>query len=418
MTDGTKCKTCDDSGCDAKNKRPGEEEAEYRERQALKLRMCGIKHKIIVLSGKGGVGKSTVAVNLAASLCMAGKSVGLLDIDIHGPSIPKLLHIEGAQVQGTGNSLLPVQVGDGMRVMSIGLLLGESDDAVIWRGPLKYTVIKQFLRDVEWGDLDYLIVDSPPGTGDEPMAVIQLIGEADGAIIVTTPQELALQDVRRSIIFCRQLKLPILGVIENMSGLRCPHCHQEIDLFGSRGGQHMAAQYGVPFLGEIPIDPEVVISGDKGMPFVQACSHSETSRAFARVVRPLLERDLPPVAAQPTADKGDSLKVAIPVAQGVLCLHFGHSEQFMLFDVDPSARAICNCQSLTPPPHEPGVLPRWLHEQGANVIITGGMGARAQSLFAENGIDVIVGAASGEPEQVVRAYLEGTLQRGANICDH
>jgi len=419
MTNEPKCNTCDDNQCNGKNQHPGEKEEEFLERQALKSRMCGIKHKVIVLSGKGGVGKSTVAANLAASLCMAGKTVGLLDIDIHGPSIPKLLHIEHVPVRGTENSIYPVEVGNGLKVMSIGLLLGERDDeAIIWRGPMKHSVIKQFLRDVEWGDLDYLVVDSPPGTGDEPMTVIQLIGDADGAIIVTTPQELAVQDVRRSIMFCRQLDLPILGVVENMSGFRCPQCQAHTHIFGSGGGQSMAEKAGVPFLGAIPIDPEVVTSGDTGMPFVQAQPHAETSRAFARIVRPLLERDLPAERTQPTTQQGQPLKVAIPVAQGVLCVHFGHSEQFVLFDVDPGTRAILNCQALTPPPHEPGVLPRWLHQQGANVIITGGMGARAQSLFAENGIDVIVGATPGAPEQIVRAYLDGMLQTGANVCDH
>jgi ATP-binding protein involved in chromosome partitioning len=418
MGNESKCNTCDDKQCDGKQQYPGENEEEFLERQALRSRMCGIRHKVIVLSGKGGVGKSTVAANLAASLCMAGKTVGLLDIDIHGPSIPKLLHIEHVQVRGTENSIYPVDVGNGLKVMSLGLLLSERDDAIIWRGPMKHGVIKQLLRDVEWGDLDYLVVDSPPGTGDEPMSVIQLIGDADGAVIVTTPQELAVQDVRRSIMFCRKLDLPILGVVENMSGFRCPQCQTHTRIFGSGGGQNMAEKVGVPFLGAIPIDPEVVTSGDTGVPFVQAQPHAETSRAFARIVRPLLERDLPIERTQPTIPRGQPLKVAIPVAQGVLCVHFGHSEQFVLFNVDPGTRAILDRQALTPPPHEPGVLPRWLHQQGANLIITGGMGARAQSLFAENGIDVIVGAASGVPEQVVRAYLDGTLQRGANICDH
>jgi ATP-binding protein involved in chromosome partitioning len=418
MTEEAKCNTCDDKQCDAKGQRPGEKEEEFLQRQALKSRMCGIKHKIIVLSGKGGVGKSTVAANLAASLCMAGKTVGLLDIDIHGPSIPKLLHIENVQVRGTENSIYPVDLGNGMKVMSIGLLLGERDDAIIWRGPMKHSVIKQFLKDVEWGDLDYLIVDSPPGTGDEPMSVIQLIGDAEGAIIVTTPQELAIQDVRRSIMFCRQLDLAILGVVENMSGFRCPHCQTHTHIFGTGGGQSMAQTLGVPFLGSIPIDPEVVTSGDTGMPFVQAQPHAETSHAFARVVRPLLERDLAVQKTQLTTQQGQPLKVAIPVAQGALCVHFGHSEQFVVFDVDPGAKTILGWQALTPPPHEPGVLPRWLHQQGANVIITGGMGARAQSLFAENGIDVIVGAESGAPEHVVQAYLDGTLQTGTNVCDH
>jgi len=302
--------------------------------------MCGIKHKILVLSGKGGVGKSTVAVNVAASLAMAGKKVGLLDSDIHGPSIPKMLHVEGAPVVSGDTSLSPVKVGMQpglLSVMSIGFLLRGRDDAVIWRGPAKHGVIKQFLKDVDWGNLDYLVVDSPPGTGDEPLSVIQLIENADGAIIVTTPQQVAVQDVRRSIMFCRQLSLNVLGVVEK---------------------------------------------------------------------------------APESLAKNGSLKIAIPVAQGMLSMHFGHCEQFALFDVDPGSKTIVGKTVLDPPAHEPGVLPRWLHEQKANVVITGGMGARAQSLFAQNSIQVVVGVQAAKPEQIVTDYLEGRLQTGANVCDH
>ena len=417
MTREQKCTSCDDTRCEGKERRPGEKDEEFLERQALTSRMCGIKHKLIVLSGKGGVGKSTVAANLAAALVMAGKKVGLLDIDVHGPSIPKLLHVEGARVQATPTGLRPVEVAGGLKVMSVGLFLGGQDQAVIWRGPMKHSVIKQLLKDVDWGELDYLIVDSPPGTGDEPLTVIQLIEKADGAIIVTTPQEVAIQDVRRSIMFCRRLALPVLGVVENMSGFKCPECGAHIVIFGAGGGETMARELEVPFLGAIPIDPKVVLSGDGGEPIVQADPHGETSRTFARIVRPLLQRDLATAERQPERQEG-LMKVAIPIAQGMLSMHFGHCEQFALFDVDTDARTIVNRRTLTPPPHEPGVLPRWLHEQQANVIITGGMGARAQSLFAQNGIQVVVGAASADPEQVVLEYLKGTLQTGANICDH
>ncbi len=292
MTTGKTCSTCSDSQCAAQEKRPGEPEEEFLERQALQSRMCRIKHKIMVLSGKGGVGKSTVAVNLAVALAMAGKQVGLLDIDIHGPSVPKLLHIEGAPIAGSEHSLsaVPVAFGAGMlKVMSIGFLLRGKDTAVIWRGPMKYGVIKQFLTDVEWGDLDYLVVDSPPGTGDEPLSVAQLIEKADGAVIVTTPQEVAVQDVRRCIDFCRQVDLPVLGVVENMSGFTCPKCGEHITIFGADGGRRMAEEMGVPYLGAIPIEPAVVVSGDNGTPIVQAQPHSETAKAFGRIVRSILD---------------------------------------------------------------------------------------------------------------------------------
>lgn len=261
---------------------PGNDEQELRDR------LSRIKHTVLVLSGKGGVGKSTVAVNLAQSLADQGKRVGLLDIDIHGPSVPSLLNLVGSTVAGTEKSLYPVKLKDGLRVMSIGFLLRGQDDAVIWRGPLKYQVIKQFLKDVEWGDLDYLIVDSPPGTGDEPLSVAQLVGTPAGAVIVTTPQQLAITDVRKCITFCRQLKLPVLGVVENMSGFVCPHCRKEVDIFGSGGGRVMAQELGIPFLGQIPLDPRVVVSGDTGSPFISTYSGSVMAEVFQNVVESII----------------------------------------------------------------------------------------------------------------------------------
>ncbi|HUU03456.1 MAG TPA: iron-sulfur cluster carrier protein MrpORP [Myxococcota bacterium] len=420
MTEESSCPTCSDTSCSAKSPKPGEEDPEFLERQAITSRMCKIKHKLVVLSGKGGVGKSTAAVNLATSLAMAGKKVGLLDIDIHGPSIPKLLHIENAPVTGSDTTIDPVEVFDNLWVMSIGLLLHGKDEAVIWRGPMKYNAIKQFLKDVTWGELDYLLVDSPPGTGDEPLSVVQLLDNPDGAIIVTTPQELALQDVRRSIMFCRQLNLPIFGVIENMSGFICPHCHERTDIFGSGGGEAMASDMKVPFLGAIPIEPDVVSASDEGTPVVQSHPHSETALAFKRIVRKMLEPELQEAAERPIEkkEKGESMKIAIPLAQGALSLHFGHCEQFAIFDVDAENKKILGKQLLTPPPHEPGSLPRWLHEKQADVIITGGMGAMAQSLFAQNGIKVITGATAQPPDQVVQDFLNDSLQTGANVCDH
>ena len=207
------------------------------EKRELKENLDKIGHKIIVLSGKGGVGKSTVAVNIAVSLSQRGLKVGLLDIDIHGPSIPKLLGIEDEKLYGSElGKLMPIVYGESMKVISIGFLVGKTDDAVIWRGPLKYGAIMQFLKDVSWGELDYLIIDSPPGTGDEPLSVCQLIENPDGAIVVTTPQDLAVIDVRKSITFCNKLNMPILGVIENMNGFVCPHC-------GKQGGKPIMARY-------------------------------------------------------------------------------------------------------------------------------------------------------------------------------
>jgi Mrp family chromosome partitioning ATPase len=285
------CSSCDKSDCSAKTKQPGESDRDFESRQTIHSRMCRIGHKILVLSGKGGVGKSTVAVNIASTLAAAGKRVGLMDVDIHGPSIPKLLSIDSVPMGGPDKSILPAEAASGLKVMSIGFMLPGRDDAVIWRGPMKFNVIKQFLSDVEWGELDYLVVDSPPGTGDEPLAVAQLIGSVDGAVIVTTPQELAVDDVRRSINFCRKVDVPILGVIENMSGFVCPHCGAESPIFKRGGGETMAGQMQVPYLGAIPIDPDIVQASDAGTPFIQRFSESRAAEAFQEVIRPLL--DLP-----------------------------------------------------------------------------------------------------------------------------
>ncbi|MCD4826095.1 MAG: Mrp/NBP35 family ATP-binding protein [Phycisphaerae bacterium] len=263
---------------------PADEVDRQAEELMLQSRMQNIGRKLLVLSGKGGVGKSTVAANLAVSLANAGKKVGLLDVDIHGPSIPKLMGLEGQRPTKDGTQLQPVQIADNLKVMSIAFLLDSHSDAVIWRGPLKYNVIRQFLKDVAWGQLDYLVIDSPPGTGDEPLSVAQLVGSQAGAVIVTTPQDLSVSDVRRCVSFCNTLSLPVIGIVENMSGLTCPHCGGKIDLFKAGGGQTLAEEVDVPFLGRVPIDPEIVASGDSGTPFVQEFPDSEASKAFAGII--------------------------------------------------------------------------------------------------------------------------------------
>ena len=261
---------------------------DYIEGQQLKERMGRIKHKVMVLSGKGGVGKSTVAANIAVALAMEGRHVGILDLDFHGPSIPKLLHVKGRRPGADGHTMLPVEFVYGIKVMSMGFLLPDENSAVIWRGPVKMGVIKQLLSDVDWGDLDYLIMDFPPGTGDEALSAAQLLPGSDGAVIVTTPQDLSLADVRKSIDFCRQLKVPIIGVIENMSGLVCPHCQNVIDVFKRGGGEAMARETGVPFLGRIPMDPLIVESSDRGTPFIHQHHETLAAKAFLQAITPLL----------------------------------------------------------------------------------------------------------------------------------
>jgi ATP-binding protein involved in chromosome partitioning len=277
--------------CSMKKLPNKEEIEELKEKLALEDNVSKIQHKIIVLSGKGGVGKSTVATNFAVALSLKGQKVGLMDIDIHGPSIPKMLGLEDRLLRGTETGLAPIVYTDNLRVISVGFILRSQNDAVIWRAPLKHKLIREFLTDVKWGELDYLIIDSPPGTGDEPLSVVQLLGDADGAVIVTTPQDVALIDVRKAITFCRQVNLPIIGVLENMSGFVCPHCGKTVDIFKSGGGEQMASDMGVPFIGRIPLEPKIVETGDNGHPYLQSYTDSETARAFDLAIKPLL--DLP-----------------------------------------------------------------------------------------------------------------------------
>ena len=265
---------------DNKNEQLSPEERAAKMKQSADDRMSHVKYKFLVLSGKGGVGKSTVATNLAITLATQGYNVGLLDADIHGPNIPKMLGIENERPYTTEQGLIPVNALHNLKVMSIAFLLKSKDDAVIWRGPLKHQVIGQFLGDVYWGDLDYLLVDLPPGTGDEALSVANLIKGVDGAIIVTTPQGVALLDSRKAITFARQLKLPLVGVVENMSGFKCPHCHKPIDLFKKGGGEKAAREMLVPFLGRIPIEPEIVKRGDSGVPLTASSEYPEITQAF------------------------------------------------------------------------------------------------------------------------------------------
>lgn len=241
------CSTCSKGNCDDK----------------LKRNLAGIKHKILVLSGKGGVGKSTVAASLALTLAQKGAKVGLLDVDFHGPSQPTLFSLRSASVEGDENGLFPAEI-HGLKIFSIGIVLEDADKAVIWRGPAKIGVLKQLLEDVQWGDLDYLVLDFPPGTGDEVLSACQMITGDTKALIVTTPQEVALADCRKCVDFCRQVGVPIAGIIENMSGFVCPDCGHRHEIFSSGGGQALATLAEAPLLAQIPLDPEFLKRADSG----------------------------------------------------------------------------------------------------------------------------------------------------------
>jgi ATP-binding protein involved in chromosome partitioning len=407
----------------------------------IQQKLFHIRNKILVMSGKGGVGKSSIAAYLAVSLAQRGFKVGLMDVDLHGPSIPRLLGLKGTiQPSSKEGKATPVYFMPNLEVISIESLMGENKDlATIWRGPIKIGVIRQFIADIDWADLDYLVIDSPPGTGDEPLTVAQTIPDAK-ALIVTTPQEISLADVRKSINFCRLVKMEIIGIVENMSGLLCPHCQKEIELFGARGGELLARKENIPLVGKLPLDPEVVRQGDAGRAAAILEKDTPYAQAFNAMVDEVVKRAgesrktpfvmHPPQMADQAQAGASSRKIetrqeesnmdkiifAVPVAEGKLCSHFGHCDQFALVETENGQ--IKGKTMHTPPPHEPGVLPAWLHEMGAHVIIAGGMGSRAQGLFNDNGIKVVTGAPQDSPESLVNQYLKDSLVTGANVCDH
>ncbi|MCK5096510.1 MAG: Mrp/NBP35 family ATP-binding protein [Desulfobacteraceae bacterium] len=253
--------------------------------EMIKQTLKKIKNKLFVLSGKGGVGKSSVSANLAVSLAKKGFKTGLMDVDLHGPSIAQMFGIKDMlDMSSVDQQLLaPKQVMDNLSVVTIQALMQDKDQAVIWRGPAKTGMINQFIANVDWGELDFLVIDAPPGTGDEPISVAQAIPDAQ-AIIVTTPQEVALADIRKSISFCKTVKLKTLGIVENMASFKCPHCNEAINLFSNGGGKTTAEQFGLTFLGSIPFDLNVVKSGDKGTPLLTDDTDSEFAKNFENIV--------------------------------------------------------------------------------------------------------------------------------------
>jgi ATP-binding protein involved in chromosome partitioning len=406
---------------------PSGNDAQKAEDVAIHHSLSRIKHKLLVMSGKGGVGKSSVAVNLAVGLSLKGYKVGLMDVDLHGPSIPRMLGLNGQKPLQQSEGIMPVPFSDHLKVISIAVLMPGEDTPVIWRGPLKIGVIRQFIADVNWGDLDYLVIDSPPGTGDEPLTVAQTIPGAQ-AVIVTTPQEISLADVRKSINFCREVNMKIMGLVENMSGFICAHCGQESAIFKKDGGKRTALSMNVPFLGSVPYDLHLMETTDQGQAYLLNDPTPAVKASLDGILEKIIagaDQDSQPVIPPlmdlrsqktTTAPVGDSIKIAIPLAEGLLCNHFGHCEQFALIDLQ--GKNIIQKVMVTPPPHEPGLLPRWLGEKGVDLIIAGGMGQRAVTLFNEKGIKVLTGAPQLPPDELVAHYVNQTLATGANVCDH
>ncbi len=265
-----------------------------------------IKNKILVMSGKGGVGKSTVSVNLALGLAKRGHKVGIMDVDLHGPDVIRMLDLKGtiSPPEDPNALIAPLEYNENLKVVSLEYLMQNRDEAIIWRGPLKIQAIRQFIADMDWGELDYLVIDAPPGTGDEPLTVAQTI-PLTRAVVVTTPQKVALADVRKSINFCKTVKLDIVGVVENMSGFVCPGCNERVDIFKSGGGEAIAREFDLPFLGKVPMDPRVVEGGDDGKPYLTSGVDSPAVKAFEEVVE-AVERRMPPVAAPVTLNMANT----------------------------------------------------------------------------------------------------------------
>jgi Mrp family chromosome partitioning ATPase len=280
------CKTCPSKSGEDKTTCGAAQVAKSMQDIGLTSTLAKIKHKILVMSGKGGVGKSTIATNLALGLAKKGFQVGLVDVDLHGPDICRMLNLTDklyTQKEEKPALLPPMKYDDNLKIISLEYLMENRDEAIIWRGPLKIQAIRQFIGDIDWGELDYLVIDAPPGTGDEPLSVAQTIKDVH-ALIVTTPQEIALADVRKSINFCRHVKIDILGVVENMSGFICPHCSKPVEIFGTGGGQRTALEFSLRFLGKVPMDPQVVMGGDTGKPYLSSGAGTVATEAFDEVL--------------------------------------------------------------------------------------------------------------------------------------
>ena len=385
--------------CDPAHHAPDKDQEEREMARALKQ----IRRKLVVMSGKGGVGKSSVAVSLALGLARRGHKVGLMDVDLHGPNVLRMLGLKEPLDLSHAQFALPPELFDNLRVISVEAIMRDREMAVIWRGPLKHQLIRQFISEVQWGDLDYLVVDSPPGTGDEPLSVAQTIADAQ-AVIVTTPQEISLADVRKSLNFCEKINMKVVGIVENMSGYTCPHCGKDLPLFKRGGGEKTATDAKVPFLGALPFDPGVVEAADQG----RLMDVKEASSPFFQAMAPIVDYILETLPATPVVTREPGvMKFALPVEGGTLSDKFGQASHYAFFTV--KGGVVGPKEMLPSPPHEPGGIPEWLDGLGVTHVIAGTLGDKAQGLLTKKGIEVIAGAPNEAPEALVEKYLKETL---------
>lgn len=368
----------------------------------VREQLSRIKHKIMVLSGKGGVGKSTVAVNIAVGLSLQDFMVGLLDVDLHGPSIPKMLGARDLRISRRPDGRMgAIKYSPNLKFLSIEPLLPSEDTAIIWRGPIKHTAIKQFIGDIDWGELDYLIIDAPPGTGDEPLTVAKTIPDAY-ALIVTTPQEVSLIDVRKSIRFCQKIKMRILGIVENMSGFICPHCGKPIDLFKRGGGQKLAEEYRIRFLGRIPVDPRVVDTGDTGRPIVAAYPESITAKAFEELVRTIIAAT---EEMRKDVEEERFMRIAIPVTlpPDKIEIDPDKFETFLVYDIENNRILVKDLVKKT----EKQDLLDFLAEQVATHIVLYNPSKELADNLVKNGIKVLITDSVDEkPDTLIEEYLK------------
>ena len=379
--------------CESCSEECNERTAEEMDFSAKPHELSNIKKVIGVVSGKGGVGKSLVTSMLAVLMKRNGYKTAILDADVTGPSIPKAFGLR-EKARGDELGLYPVKSKTGIDIMSINLLLENDTDPVVWRGPIIANTVKQFWTDVIWGDVDFMFIDMPPGTGDVPLTVFQSIA-VDGIIIVTSPQELVSMIVSKAVNMAKIMNIPILGIVENMSYVKCPDCNKKIKVFGESDIEEIAGNHDINVFSKLPIDPKIAAACDRGM--IELFDGNWLNNIIQ-----MLEK------------KGENkLKIAVASEGKNVTEHFGHCESFNIFDV--ADNQIIKSESIPNPGHRPGFLPNFLNDMGVNVIISGGMGGGAVDIFNEKGIEVITGA-KGDAKTTVELYLQGKLKSTGSVC--